>query len=116
VRPLTHKDFAPADVRRIGKKIATQVKRNGKLTETIVKKICDEERGVERKQRKRQTLRLKDAALNKNLERATEYIQQMRVAFEMYELDAWTEVEETNPHLVKTLIRELDLFTSFMKG
>ena len=36
IRPLLHKDFTPADQKRIGKKIATQVKSGEKLTVTAM--------------------------------------------------------------------------------
>ena len=116
VRPLTSKEFTPADVRRIGKKIATLVRKEKKLTAAMVKAICDDERGVERKQRKAKEKAFREAALDNNLKRAISMVQELRVALQMYPLDAWEEVEDTNPQLVKSLIRELDAFTSFLKG
>ena len=49
IRPLLHKRFSPLDQRRIGKKVAAAVKAGAKLTAALVKSICDDERGVERK-------------------------------------------------------------------
>ena len=55
IRPLLHKDFSPNDQRRIGKKIATRVKNGEKLTAALVKSICDDERGVERRKAEKQS-------------------------------------------------------------
>jgi len=49
IRPLLHKDFKPNDQKRIGKKVAAAVERGEKLTASLVKSICDNERGVERR-------------------------------------------------------------------
>jgi hypothetical protein len=49
IRPLLHKDFEPSDQKRLGKKIATRVKNGEKLTAALVKQVCDEDRGVERR-------------------------------------------------------------------
>jgi hypothetical protein len=49
IRPLLHKDFEPSDQKRLGKKIATLVKNGEKLTAALVKHVCDEDRGVERR-------------------------------------------------------------------
>ena len=49
IRPLLHKHFAPSDQKRLGKKIATRVKNGEKLTAALVKQVCDEDRGVERR-------------------------------------------------------------------
>jgi hypothetical protein len=49
IRPLLHKDFKPNDQKRIGKKVASAVARGEKLTAALVKSICDDERGVERR-------------------------------------------------------------------
>jgi hypothetical protein len=49
IRPLLHKEFEPSDQKRLGKKIATRVKNGEKLTAALVKQVCDEDRGVERR-------------------------------------------------------------------
>ena len=49
IEPLLHKDFEPSDQKRLGKKIATRVKNGEKLTAALVKQVCDEDRGVERR-------------------------------------------------------------------
>ena len=49
IAPLLHKDFEPSDQKRLGKKIATRVKNGEKLTAALVKQVCDEDRGVERR-------------------------------------------------------------------
>ena len=46
---MLHKDFEPSDQKRLGKKIATRVKNGEKLTAALVKQVCDEDRGVERR-------------------------------------------------------------------
>ena len=47
IRPLLHKDFAPKDQERLGKKIATAVKKGTKPTAALVKDICDKDRDVD---------------------------------------------------------------------
>jgi len=62
IRPLTHRDFHESDVRRLGKKIATRVKKGDKLTAELVKEICDLDRGVpkRKKREKDKEVRLAD--------------------------------------------------------
>lgn len=54
IRPLLHKDFSPADQKRLGNKIAKRVKNGEKLTASLVKEVCDDDRGVERKAAEKQ--------------------------------------------------------------
>jgi hypothetical protein len=54
IRPLTHKEFTPADQKRIGKKIATQVKNGEAFSANLVKRICDDDRGVDRQKAEKQ--------------------------------------------------------------
>ena len=82
----------------------------------MVKEICDIKRGVERKNRRKREKAFQDADLAKNLELAIETVIGLRVGFEAYCDEAWTEVEEASPHLIRSLITELDNLTSFMKG
>lgn len=116
IAPLTNKKFAKSDIKRLGKMIASEVKKAGKLTSTMVKQICDEDLGVERKKRIKKEKDFRNASLSKNLERALEIVIQLRSDLELYYEDAWSEVEETRPHLIKSLITELGVFTSFLKG
>ncbi len=115
VRPLTHKDFKPADVRRLGKRIATRVNNGEKLTSTLTKKICDEDRGVERKAKIHKEKIFTKADLSNNLKLGIEIIIGLKVGYQNYYEDSWIEVEEANPHLVRTLITELGDLTSFLK-
>ncbi|MCA9010496.1 MAG: hypothetical protein KDB01_12155, partial [Planctomycetaceae bacterium] len=54
IRPLTHSDFSTADQKRLGRKIAKRVENGEKLTAALVKSICDEDRGVERRKAEKQ--------------------------------------------------------------
>jgi hypothetical protein len=115
MRPLTHSSFTPADVKRLGKKIATRVHKGAPLSDRLVKEVCDDDRGVERKAKVRKAKLFKQASLASNLELAIELVIGLRVGFENYYEDAWYEVEEANPGLIKSLVTELDNLTSFLK-
>jgi len=54
LRPLTHKEFTDSDVRRLAKKVGTRVKNGDAFSSSLVKEICDEDRGTVRKRQKKQ--------------------------------------------------------------
>lgn len=115
IRPLTHKDFKQSDQRRLGKKIATRVKNGERLTATLVKQICDDDRGVERRTKIKKEKVFKEADLANNLKLAVEMVIGLHIGFQNYYEDAWQEVEVASPGLIRSLIAELDNFTSYLK-
>ena len=95
--------------------VFTRVKRGEPLTAKLVKGICDKDRGVSRRAKIKKEKVFKEAGLDKNLRLAVEMIIGLRIGFENYYEDAWIEVGDANPHLIRSLVTELDNLTSFLK-
>jgi len=115
IRPLTHSKLKPTDQRRIGKEVAKRVKKGERLTASLVKSICDEELGTEKKKAKKKQKRFKEASLANNLRYSIETVIGLRVGLEMYYEDAWSEVDVEGSGLITALIDELGQLTSFLK-
>lgn len=117
IRPLLHKDFTPADQKRIGKKIATLVKNGEKLTASLVKSVCDEDRGVDKKKQKAKSAEIAatDTAAQ-TIERMTVEVNLWLKSLEMVSDDFWLEAEEDEPGCVKELISSLSKFAGFLRG
>lgn len=117
IRPLLHKDFTPADQKRIGKKIATRVKNGEKLTAALVKDICDKDRGVE------QTKTEKAKAELKLTNTAAETLHEMERQIELWmealgivPSEFWSDAETDDRGCTKRLSRVASNFASFLGG
>jgi hypothetical protein len=117
VAPLLHKDFKPADQKRLGKKIEARVKKGETLTSTLVKTICDEDRGVQRikKEKHRKQLSVADTP--------GKVIQKLRVDVNLWrtslaELPAsfWDDAESEDPGCLKTAIAAISELVSFLRS
>jgi hypothetical protein len=117
IRPLLHKDFTPADQKRLGKKIATKVKNGEKLTAALVKEICDADRGVDQQKRekKRQELKVTKTAAETLLEMELQ-IQLWMQALENVSGEFWSDAEEDDPGCGKRLSKMASKFASFLLG
>lgn len=117
IQPLTHKDFKPADVKRLGKKIATLVKNGEPLTESLVKKVCNEDRGVEKAKFKKKSAEIAAADTPaKAIERMTVEINLWLKSLGMVPGDFWLEAEDDEPGCVESLISALSEFADFLRG
>ena len=117
VRPLAHKDFAPSDVRRLGKKILTQVKKTGKLTGPMVKAICDEDRGVEKQKAKKKGEEL-DAA-----DTPAKVLNKIKIEAKLWQSslasmpeDFWSDAESEDRGCLKRTITALSELVSFLRS
>ena len=117
IRPLTHKDFTPADVKRLGKKIATQVKKGEPLTEKLVKLICDEDRGVEKAKFKKKSAEIAAAkTAAQTIDGMTIEVNLWLKSLGMVPGEFWEEAEDDEPGCVKELISALSEFADFLRG
>ena len=117
MRPLLHKDFTPADQKRLGKKIATLVKKGEPLTESLVKKVCDEDRGVEKAKFKKKSAEIaatKTAA--QTIDGMTIEVNLWLKSLGMVPSEFWEEAEDDEPGCVKELISALSEFADFLRG
>lgn len=117
VRPLTHKDFSRSDVRRLGKKIATQVRKGVPLSDTLVKRICDEDRGVESQKTEKAAAKL-DAA-----DTPAKVLQRIRVEAELWQSslaampeDFWSDAESEDEGCLRRTISALSDLVSFLRS
>jgi len=117
IRPLLHKDFTPADQKRLGKKIATKVKHGEKLTASLVKEICDADRGVEKQktEKHRQDLKVTKTAAETLLDI------ELQIELWMKSLDAvssefWSDAESDDRGCCKRLSKIASEFASFLSG
>lgn len=117
MRPLLHKDFKPSDQKRLGRKIATRVKKGDKLTAKLVKEVCDADRGVEKKNRSKAQRAIAKA------DTPAETIQSMKVDVDLWlsslgEVpgEFWEDAEKDDPGCVKRLIGALSNLASFLRS
>lgn len=117
IRPLLHKDFSPADQKRIGKKIATQVKNGAKLTAGLVKQICDNDRGVDKQKDEKHKLNLKTTKT------AAETLLEIELQIELWmkSLESvsgefWLDAEADDRGCTKRLSKMASAFASFLDG
>lgn len=117
IRHLTRKEFSPSDVKRLGKKIATQVKRGEKLTADLVKRVCDEDLGVPKQKARRHAERL--AAT----ETPAQIMQRLKVEVELWhksleEFPAsfWDDAEQEDRGCTKRAIAALSDLASFLRS
>lgn len=115
VRPLTHSDFTPADVRRLGKRIASAVKRGEKLSETLVKRLCDEDRGVARITREKKDKAFQEA------DSPAQVLRRLKVDIELWQsslaevpADFWSDAETDDPGCLKRAIGAISKLASFL--
>jgi hypothetical protein len=117
IRPLLHKDFTPADQKRIGKKIATQVKNGEKLTASLVQSICDQDRGVDKQKEEKQKQELKTTKT------AAETLLDIELQIELWMKalgdvpgEFWVDAEADDRGCTKRLSKMLFAFASFLDG
>jgi hypothetical protein len=117
IRPLLHKDFTPKDQKRIGGKIATRVKRGEKLTASLVKEICDDERGVKRKKKERQSAELSTT------QSAAEVLSEIsgqallwKQTLENVSGEFWADAELDDPGCAERTARNLSDLASFLRS
>jgi hypothetical protein len=117
IRPLLHKDFTPADQKRLGKKIATKVKNGEKLTASLVKEICDADRGVDKQklEKKKQDLKVTKTAAETLLEMELQ-IQLWMQALESVSGEFWSDAESDDRGCCKRLSKMASEFASFLLG
>ena len=117
IRHLTHKDFKPADVKRLGKKIATQVKKGEPLTEKLVKSICDADRGVDRKKAKKKAAEVAatDTA-SETLRKMQSEVEDWLMSLGVVPSNFWEEAESDDPGCTKEFISALSELASFLRG
>ena len=108
IRPLTHKDFNRSEVRKLGKKIATQVRHGRPLTEKLVKEICDTARGVERRRHEKKTQEILDTpTLAEEIGRMTTEVGLWDLSLDQIPEDLWEEAMSEDSRCVKDFIRAL---------
>jgi hypothetical protein len=117
IRPLLHKDFTPADQKRIGKKIAAQVNNGEKLTATLVKSICDADRGVDKQKEEKQKQELKTTKT------AAETLLDMELQIQLWMQalgnvsgEFWSDAEADDKGCTKRLSDMASGFASFLRG
>jgi hypothetical protein len=117
VRPLTHSDFKPGDVRRLCKKIATHVKRGERLTASLVKSICDEDRGVVRQTQERKAKQFAKA------DSPSQVLHKLKVDVELWQLslaelpaDFWVDAESEDAGCLKRAISAVSELASFLRS
>jgi hypothetical protein len=117
LRPLTNKKFSPSDVRRLGKKIATQVKHGAVLSAVLVKQICDEDLGVVRKRKEK-----KDRLVS-STKTAAEHIRQMekeirlwKSSLEKVPASFWEEADAEDRGCYIRLSKALSDLASFLRS
>lgn len=117
IRPLLHKDFTPADQKRIGKKIATLVKNGEKLTAALVKDVCDKDRGVDQAkiEKKKQELKATKTLAETLLDLELTIELWMKSLGEVPGED-WSDAELDDPGCCKRLSKMASKFASFLSG
>jgi len=117
VRPLTHKDFKPSDVKRLGKRIATLIKKGETLTQKLVKALCDDDRGVEKtkKKKKAKELSLTDTPAQV-LANMTNEVDLWFMSLEKVPTTFWEDAVDDEVRSVKDLIASLSKLASFLRS
>ena len=115
IRPLLHKDFSPNDQKRIGKKIATRVKNGEKLTAALVKSICDDERGVERRKAERKWQEVAETPTPRSIihERHID-VQMWLNGFNDVPVEFWSDAESEDAGCVKRLSEKCSELAAFL--
>ena len=115
IRPLTHSDFNPNDQKRIGKKVAAAVARGEKLTASLVKSICDDERGVERRAAEKQYQEVTETPTPRSIIYEKHIDVQMWLnGFNDVPVEFWSDAESEDAGCVKRLSEKCSELAAFL--
>jgi len=115
IRPLLHKRFSPSDQRRLGKKIETLVKNGAKLTAALVKQVCDDDRGVERRAAEKKYQEVAETPTPRSIihERHID-VQMWLNGFKDVPVEFWSDAESEDAGCVKRLSEKCSELAAFL--
>lgn len=117
IKYLTYDGFSKADVKRLTNKIYTQVAKGASLTSTLVKRICDEDRGIPKKKKEQLEKRLAEldqpAATLRDWERTVKVWQS---SLEKVPGQFWSDALEDDPECIERFISVLSSLASYLSS